>query len=106
MLNISVAPPAAGGPVVVAALYREQRLEPAFARLLPGAPEEATLSSGIPAASFSYLAGTADGVILDGLVVAVDAPDASLVFDVRAPSAAELVDVLEEVRSMVEGAAV
>jgi hypothetical protein len=106
MLDISVAQPAAGGPVVVASVYRELRLEPAFEHLLPGAPEAATLPSGIPAASFSYLAGTADGVILNGLVVAADAPDASVVFDVRAPSAPELANVLEDVRSMVEGATI
>jgi hypothetical protein len=105
-LDISVAPPAAGGPGVVAALYREQRLEPAFAHLLPGAPEVAALASGLPASRFYYLAGTDDGVTLDGLVVAADAPDASVVFDVRAPSAGDLADVLEDVRSMVDGATI
>jgi hypothetical protein len=105
-LDISVAPPAAGGPGVVAALYREQRLVPAFAHLLPGVPEDAALPGGVPATRFYYLAGTDDGVILDGLVVAADAPDASVVFDVRAPSAGDLADVVEDVRSMVEGATI
>lgn len=106
MLDISVAPPAAGGPVVVAALYREQRLEPAFAHLLPGAPEQAVLPNGVSAARFGYLAGTADGVIVNGLVVAADAPNASVVFDLRAPSTGELADVIEDVRSMVTGATI
>jgi hypothetical protein len=106
MLDISVAPPAAGGPAVVATLYRQQRLEPAFERLLPGALEEAVLPNGVPGARFGYLAATADGVIVNGLVVAADASDASVVFDVRAPSSGDLADVVEDLRSMVEGATI
>ena len=104
VLDISVGQPVAGGPLLLAALYREQRLATAFEHLLPGAPEAFALTSGVPAARFYYLAGTADGVILDGFVVAVDAPDASVVFDVRAPSTGELTDVLDDLRTMVEGA--
>lgn len=104
VLDISVAPPVAGGPLFLAALYREQRLAASFEHLFPGAPEAFALNSGAPAARFSYLAGTADGVVVDGLVVAVDASNASVVFDVRAPSTGELTDVLEDLRTMVEGA--
>jgi hypothetical protein len=103
VLDISVGQPVAGGPVLLATLYREQQLEPAFAHLLLAAPEEFLLNNGVPAARFNYLAGTADGVILDGLVVAADPPDASVVFDVRAP-AGELQSVIDDVRAMVEGA--
>ncbi len=103
VLDITVKQPVAGGPVLLAALYREQQLEQAFAHLLPAASEEFVLSNGVPAARFNYLAGTEDGVILDGLVVAADAPDASVVFDVRAP-AGELQSVIDDVRAMVEGA--
>ena len=39
-------------------------------------------------------------------IAAADAPDASVVFDVRAPSSAELSDVIEDLRSMVEGATI
>jgi len=103
VLDISVGRPVAGGPILLAALYREQQLEPSFAHLLPAASEAFVLTNGVPAARFNYLAGTEDGVILDGLVVAADAPDASVVFDVRAP-AGELQSVIDDVRAMVEGA--
>ena len=103
LLDISVKPPGAGGPVLLAALYREQQLEPTFAHLLPADPEQFILTNGVPAARFNYLAGTEDGVILDGLVVAADAPDAGVVFDIRAP-AGELQSVIDDVRAMVEGA--
>ena len=105
VLDILVGQPVAGGPVLLAALYREQRLESAFEHLLPTAPEEFLLTNGVPAARFNYFAGTADGVILDGWVVAADAQDASVVFDVRAP-AGELQSVIDDVRSMVEGATI
>jgi hypothetical protein len=45
-------------------------------------------------------------VIVNGLVVAADASDASVVFDVRAPSSGDLADVVEDLRSMVEGATI
>jgi hypothetical protein len=105
VLDITVGPAVAGGPVLLATLYREQHLEPSFAHLLPGAPEQFVLTSGVPAARFDYLAGTADGVVLDGLVVAVSAPDASVVFDVRAPTG-ELTTVIEDIRTMVERATI
>jgi len=104
VLDISVGQPVAGGPILLATLYREQQLEPMFDHLLPASPEQFVLTNGVAAARFNYLAGTTDGVILDGLVVAADAPDASVVFDVRAP-AGELQSVIDDVRSMVEGAA-
>jgi len=105
VLDITVEPSAAGGPVFLAALYREQQLEPSFEHLLPGASEQFALTSGVPAAVFNYLADTGDGVLLEGLVIAADAPDASVVFDVRAP-AGDLTGVREDVRTMVEGATI
>jgi hypothetical protein len=105
VLDITVEPSVAGGPVFLAALYREQQLEPSFAHLLPGASEQFVLASGVPAAGFNYLADTADGLLLEGLVIAADAPDASVVFDVRAP-AGDLAGVREDVRTMIEGATI
>ena len=70
VLDIVVGQPVAGGPLLLATLYREQRLA-AFEHVLPGAAEQFELTSGLPAARFPYLAGTADGVLVDGLVVAV-----------------------------------
>jgi hypothetical protein len=103
VLDIFVGQPVPGGPVLLAAIYREQQLEPAFARVLPGESQAFLLSSGVPAAGFHYLAGTSDGIVLDGLVLAADAPDAAVVFDVRTPTG-DLTDVVEDVRAMVEGA--
>ncbi|MFL5791221.1 MAG: hypothetical protein ACJ76A_06915 [Actinomycetota bacterium] len=103
VLDITVGQPVAGGPVALAALYREQQLEPAFSRLLPGLPEPAVLPTGVPAAGFAYLAARADGVVLDGRVVAADAPNAAVIFDVRAPTG-ELTGVIEDVRTMIDGA--
>jgi len=106
VLDITVRPPVAGGPTFLAALYREQQLEPMYEQVLPGGePEQLVLASGVPAAGFTYVAGTSDGVTLDGLVVATDAPNAAAVFDVRAPTG-ELTDAIQDVLTMVEGATI
>lgn len=105
ILDITVAPPVAGGPVLAAALYREQRLDPTFAHVLAGTPETTFTSRGAEAAGFTYLADTADGVLLEGLVIVVDAADASVIFDARA-SFGELPGAVEDVRTMVEGATI
>jgi hypothetical protein len=105
VLDITVQPPVAGGPVLAAALYREQQLEPAFAHVLPGAPEATVTGAGAPAAGFTYLAGTADGVLVEGLAIVVDTTTASVIFDARAPSG-ELTGAVEDIRAMVNGSTI
>jgi hypothetical protein len=104
-LDITVGPPVPGGPIVLATLYRERRLEPSFARFVSGAPDSTVTASGAPAVGLTYFAVTGDGVALDGRVIAVDTTRASVIFDARAPSG-ELPGAIEDVRAMVEGASV
>jgi hypothetical protein len=103
VLDVSVGGPVPGGPVLLATLYRERGLEPAFAQFSQGLPESTLLPGGVAAIRFTYVGVTADGVTLEGLVVAVDTEDASVVFDARAPSG-ELPGALDDIRTMIEGA--
>jgi hypothetical protein len=104
-LDVTVGQPVPGGPTLLAALYRERRLDPSFPRFASSAPDSTVLQNGAPAVGFTYFAVTADGVALDGLVIVVDTPTTSVIFDARAPSG-ELTGSVEDVRSMVEGASV
>ena len=103
MLDVAVGGPVPGGPVLLATLYRERQLEPAFAQFAQGLPESKLLPSGVAAIRFTYVGVTADGVAVEGLVVAVDTVDRSVVFDARAPSG-ELPGALDDIRAMIEGA--
>jgi hypothetical protein len=103
VLDVAVGGPVPGGPVLVATLYRERQLEPAFAQFAQGLPESALLPSGVEAIRFTYVGVTGDGVAVEGLVVAVDTADTSVVFDARAPSG-ELPGALDDIRAMIEGA--
>jgi hypothetical protein len=105
ILDVTVHQPVAGGPMLAAALYREQQLESSFAHLLPGAPEATVTSAGAPAAGFTYLAETADGVLVEGLVIVVDTANATAIFDARAPSGG-LTAAVEDIRTMVNGATI
>ncbi len=103
VLDVAVGGPVPGGPVLLATLYRERQLEPAFAQFAQGLPESTLLPSGVAAIRFTYVGVTADGVAVEGLVVAVDTVDRSVVFDARAPSG-ELPGALDDIRAMIEGA--
>jgi len=103
VLDVAVGGPVPGGPVPLATLYRERQLEPAFAQFAQGLPESTLLPSGVAAIRFTYVGVTADGVAVEGLVVAVDTVDRSVVFDARAPSG-ELPGALDDIRAMIEGA--
>lgn len=105
VLNVTVGQPVPGGPIVLATLYREQRLEPSFVRFVPSAPDSTITQNGAPAVGFTYFAVTSDGVALDGLVIVVDTASTSVIFDARAPSG-ELTGAIEDIRSMVEGTSV
>jgi len=105
VLDVTVGGPVPGGPIVLATLYRERRLEPSFVRFVPSATDSTVTQHGAPAAGFTYFAVTADGVALDGLVIVVDTPSTSVIFDARAPSG-ELTGAIEDIRSMVEEASV
>jgi len=105
VLDVTVGQPVPGGPTLLAALYRDRRLEPAFPRFVPSAPDATVLQNGTPAVGFTYFAVTGDGVALDGLVIVVDTSTTSVIFDARAPSG-ELTGSIEDIRSMVEGASV
>lgn len=102
VLEISVAGPVPGGPILLATLYRQQRLEPAFSQFATTSPESALLRNGAAAVRFTYVGISADGVSLEGLVVAAETADTSVVFDARAPSGV-LAGALDDIREMVEG---
>jgi hypothetical protein len=103
VLDVSVGGPVPGGPVLLATLYRERGLEPAFAQFSQGFPESGVLPNGAPVVRFPYVGVTGDGIALEGLVWAVDTQDTSVVFDARAPSG-ELAGALDDIRTMIEGA--
>jgi hypothetical protein len=102
VLDVAVAGPVPGGPALLATLYRDRQLEPAFAQFAQGLPESTLLPGGTAAIRFTYVGVTGDGVAVEGLVVAVDTADTSVVLDARAPSG-ELAGALDDIRTMIEG---
>lgn len=94
-----------GGPSALAATYLDERLVPAFARIVHSDFDQALVVDGAPAVSFTYVGVTSDGVPIEGIVVAADTTDASVVFDARAPKG-ELANAIEDVRTMIDGAVI
>ena len=94
-----------GGPSALAARYLDERLLPAFARVVHSDFDPSLVVDGAPAVSFTYVAVTSDGVLIEGIVVAADTTDASAVFDARAPKG-ELANSIEDVRTMIDGAVI
>ncbi len=92
-----------GGPSALAARYLDERLLPAFARIVPSGFDASLVVDGAPAVSFTYAGVTTDGVLIEGVVVAADSTDASVVFDARAPKG-ELTNAIEDIRTMIDGA--
>jgi hypothetical protein len=94
-----------GGPSALAAIYLNQRLVPTFARIVPSNFDPTLVVDGAPAVSFTYVGVTGDGVGIEGIVVAADTTDASVVFDAKAPKG-ELAASIEDIRAMIDGAVV
>jgi hypothetical protein len=94
-----------GGPSALAASYLDQRLVPAFARIVPSNFDPTLVVDGAPAVSFTYVGVTNDGVAIEGIVVAADTTDASVVFDAQAPKG-ELAAAIEDIRATIDGAVI
>jgi hypothetical protein len=92
-----------GGPSALAAIYLDQRLVPAFVRIAHSDFDPSLVVDGAAAVSFTYVGVTSDGVQVEGIVVAADTTDASVVFDAKAPKG-ELTNAIEDVRTMIDDA--
>jgi hypothetical protein len=103
VLDVLALEPEPAGPATVAARYVAEHLQVSLTGLAYTTPDPTALANGVPAVRLSYVGSTADGRAVEGIVVAAASTQASVVFDVSAPSG-ELVTAADDVRVMIDHA--
>jgi hypothetical protein len=105
ILDVFASGPELGGPAALGVRFVRDALSPGVAQLAVASFDPTTLADGVAAVRFAYVGVSADGLPIEGVVVAATGAQASVVFDARGPSGA-LAAVAEDLRQMVDGARV
>ena len=105
LLDVFAGSPDPQGALAVAQRYVDERLRPGLAQVTVGDAAVTTLVDGVAAVRFGYVGVTHDRAPIEGMVVVANGTRAAAVFDAYAPLG-ELATVAEDLRAMIDGAAV
>jgi hypothetical protein len=103
VLDIFAAPSSYTGAQGVATSYVDRVLRPSLGELRLAEPASTTIAGGVPAVAIAYVGVTADGIAIEGVVLAANGTQTAAVFDAAAPEGT-LAAVAEDVGAMIDHA--